>query len=43
MFKGMDEVQLEDLAKSFAFENCLKRDGLNEILTAHAARVASRA
>ncbi|RXW17225.1 hypothetical protein EST38_g8619 [Candolleomyces aberdarensis] len=43
LFKGMDETQLEDLAKSFAFENCLKRDGLNEILTAHAARVARKA
>lgn len=36
LFKGMDEEQLEDLAKSFAFENCLKRDGLNDVLTAHA-------
>ncbi|TEB18124.1 glycoside hydrolase family 5 protein [Coprinellus micaceus] len=36
LFKGMDEAQLEELAKSFAFENCLKRDGLNEVLTAHA-------
>lgn len=40
-FIGMDERQLEELAKSFAFENCLKRDGLNEVLTAHAARVAA--
>ncbi|KAF6763737.1 endoglucanase family 5 glycoside hydrolase [Ephemerocybe angulata] len=40
LFKGMEEAQLEELAKSFAFENCLKRDGLNEILTAHAIRVA---
>ena len=36
LFKGMDEAQLEELAKSFAFENCMKRDGLNEVLTAHA-------
>ncbi|TFK30304.1 endoglucanase family 5 glycoside hydrolase [Coprinopsis marcescibilis] len=40
LLKGLDEVQLEELAKSFAFENCLKRDGLNDVLTAHAERVS---
>ncbi|KAJ7575971.1 glycoside hydrolase family 5 protein [Mycena floridula] len=39
MFQGMNEATLDELAKSFLFENCLKRDGLNEILTAHAAEV----
>lgn len=39
LFIGMDEQQLEEMAKSFSFDNCQKRDGLNDILTAHAARV----
>ncbi|KAJ3530069.1 hypothetical protein NMY22_g8729 [Coprinellus aureogranulatus] len=43
LFKGLDEAQLEELARSFAFENCLKREGLNDVLTAHAARVAKKA
>jgi hypothetical protein len=33
--RGMDEEQLEGLAKSFQFENCKQREGLNEILRAH--------
>ena len=37
-FIGMDEQQLEEMAKSFSFANCQKRDGLNDVLTAHAAR-----
>ncbi|KAH7558303.1 putative cellulase [Bipolaris maydis] len=32
LFKGKTEEDLEELAKSFAFENCIKRDGLNMIL-----------
>lgn len=35
-FRGMDEAQLDALAQSFRFENCLKRDGLNKILMEHA-------
>lgn len=35
-FRGMDEAQLDALAQSFKFENCLKRDGLNKILMEHA-------
>lgn len=35
-FVGLDEAQLEALAKSFSFENCEKREGLNHILRAHA-------
>ena len=31
-FRGMDETRLDDLAKSFLFENCVKRDGLNDVL-----------
>jgi len=32
LFEGKSEEELEELAKSFAFENCIKRDGLNAIL-----------
>lgn len=34
--RGMEEPQLEELARSFHFENCLQRDGLNEVLRDHA-------
>jgi hypothetical protein len=42
LFKGLDEAQLEELAKSFAFENCLKREGLNQVLTEHSEWVAKK-
>jgi hypothetical protein len=32
-FVGKTEEELEELAKSFLFENCLKREGLNKVLT----------
>lgn len=35
-FRGMQEDQLDELAQSFKFEACLKRDGLNKILTEYA-------
>jgi hypothetical protein len=31
-FREMDEANLEDLAKSFRFENCEKREALNKAL-----------
>jgi len=31
-FRGLDEVRLEELAKSFSFENCVEREGLNKAL-----------
>ncbi|KAI0031100.1 glycoside hydrolase family 5 protein [Vararia minispora EC-137] len=34
-FRGMDKEELEELAQSFRFENCVQREGLNEILRAH--------
>lgn len=40
-FKGMDEAQLDELAQSFRFENCLKREGLNRVLQDHASQVQS--
>jgi hypothetical protein len=35
-FRGMEKEQLDELMKSFLFENCLQRDGLNEALRRHA-------
>lgn len=35
-FRGMDEGELEQCAKSFHFDRCLQREGLNKALTAHA-------
>ncbi|KAJ7643872.1 glycoside hydrolase [Roridomyces roridus] len=32
-FKGMEETELDEIAKSFRFEGCEKRERLNEILT----------
>lgn len=40
-FKGFDEAKLDELAQSFKFENCLKRDGLNKVLTEHAHQIAA--
>lgn len=37
LFRGMDEKQLEELARSFHFENCVQRKGLNGILRDHAS------
>ena len=40
-FRGMDETKMDTLAQSFKFENCLKREGLNQILTEHAKEAGS--
>ncbi|KIY68275.1 glycoside hydrolase family 5 protein [Cylindrobasidium torrendii FP15055 ss-10] len=37
IFRGMNDGDLERLAKSFHFDNCLKRDGLNKILRDNAS------
>lgn len=36
LFKGMDFDELEQLARSFHYDQCVQRDGLNKILTSHA-------
>jgi len=36
LFKDFSMEQLDELAKSFRFDQCKQRDGLNKILTAHA-------
>ena len=41
-FRGKSEAQLDEIAQSFKFGNCLHRDGLNKILTANAALVAGQ-
>ena len=35
-FKDMDKKELEELAHSFHFDECIQREGLNEILRSHA-------
>ncbi|KAF8648883.1 hypothetical protein AX16_006158 [Volvariella volvacea WC 439] len=35
-FVGLDELEIDNIAASFKFENCVKREGLNAILTANA-------
>ncbi|KAF5350113.1 hypothetical protein D9756_009212 [Leucocoprinus leucothites] len=35
-FRGMGEAELEELAKSFRFENCVEREGLNRVLRENA-------
>ena len=35
-FREMDETQLEEMAKSFHLDNCMKREGLNRVLREHA-------
>ena len=35
-FKGKAMEELDELAKSFLFENCFKREGLNEALRKYA-------
>jgi hypothetical protein len=41
-FQGRDgEEELDEIAKSFAFENCLHRDALNKILAKNASLVVS--
>lgn len=34
-FTGMNEGQLDELAQSFKFENCVHRDALNKVLRDH--------
>jgi hypothetical protein len=34
-FKGLSEEEIDGLARSFAFENCKQREGLNKVLVAH--------
>jgi hypothetical protein len=38
-FIGKSEAEIDAIAASFKFENCLKRDGLNAVLMAHAKLV----
>ncbi|KIJ45500.1 glycoside hydrolase family 5 protein [Sphaerobolus stellatus SS14] len=36
-FRDKTEKEIVEIAKSFSFENCVKREGLNKVLTDHAA------
>ena len=42
-FRGKSTEELDTIAKSFSFENCLHRDGLNKVLTDNASLVAQSA
>ncbi|KAH9940617.1 glycoside hydrolase [Amylocystis lapponica] len=39
-FRGKSEAEIDEIARSFHFEQCLHRDGLNKILTDNASLVA---
>ena len=39
-FVGKSEAEIDEIARSFAFENCLHREGLNKVLTDNASLVA---
>jgi hypothetical protein len=41
LFAGKNEEELEGLARSFAFENCVRREGLNAILQEDGRREGS--
>lgn len=41
LFRGKSKEELEELAKSFSLERCVKRDGLNKIMSDHAALIQS--
>lgn len=36
LFDGKSEAELDELAKSFSFEQCMQRGGLNRIMSSHA-------
>lgn len=42
LFAGMGFEELEECARSFAFENCVQREGLNKIMSEHAQVVAQK-
>jgi hypothetical protein len=35
LFQGMEKNDLEELARSFHFDQCVQREGLNQILKEH--------
>ena len=41
-FAGKSEAEIDEIAKSFAYANCLKREGLNKVLTDNASLVAEK-
>ena len=40
-FRGMSEEELDRLAESFKFENCVEREGLNKVLREHAKQTST--
>jgi hypothetical protein len=41
-FKGKSEAEIDEIAKSFSYENCLHRDSLNRILRENATLVSGK-
>ena len=41
-FAGKSEAEIDAIAQSFAFSNCLHREGLNKVLTDNATLVAGK-
>ena len=41
-FVGKSEAEIDAIAQSFAFSNCLHREGLNKVLTDNASLVAGQ-
>ena len=41
-FRGKSEQEIDEIAKSFAFSNCLHREGLNKVLTDNASLIAGQ-
>lgn len=41
-FRGKSNAEIDEIAKSFSFANCHKRDGLNKVLTDNAGLVAGQ-
>ncbi len=41
LFRGKSEEELDELARSFHFDNCLQRGPLNKVLSEHANIVGS--
>jgi len=40
-FVGLNEEEIDEIAQSFKFDNCLHREGLNKVLTDNASLVAA--
>jgi endoglucanase len=42
LFRGMDEAEIDDMMRSFRFENCVRREELASILSEQDVRSGTR-